>query len=85
MGSRTFLVDDKLLACQGAVKRPPKALWSLTPQLEPGSLFPFPIGCANYLGWRRGGQYKSGSVRVIYDFRDDFMPLSLLTLLAKAD
>ena len=35
--------------------------------------------------WRRGGQGKSGGVRVIYYFRDDCMPLYLLTLFAKGD
>ena len=35
--------------------------------------------------WRRGGQGKSGGVRVIYYFHDDFMPLYLLTLFAKGD
>ena len=37
------------------------------------------------LRWRRGGQGKSGGVRVIYYFHDDFMPLYLLTLFAKGD
>lgn len=35
--------------------------------------------------WRRGGQGKSGDVRVIYYFHDDLMPLYLLTLFAKGD
>ena len=37
------------------------------------------------LRWRRGGQGKSGGVRVIYYFHDDLMPLYLLTLFAKGD
>lgn len=37
------------------------------------------------LRWRRGGQGKSGGVRVIYYFHDEEMPLYLLTLFAKGD
>ena len=37
------------------------------------------------LRWGRGGQGKSGGVRVIYYFHDDAMPLYLLTLFAKGD
>jgi hypothetical protein len=37
------------------------------------------------LRWRRGAQGKSGGVRVIYYYHDDFMPLYLLTLFAKGD
>ncbi len=37
------------------------------------------------LRWRRGGQGKSGGVRVIYYYHDDLMPLYLLTLFAKGD
>jgi hypothetical protein len=37
------------------------------------------------LRWGRGGQGKSGGVRVIYYFYDDAMPLYLLTLFAKGD
>lgn len=37
------------------------------------------------LRWSRGGQGKSGGVRVIYYFHDDEMPLYLLTLFAKGD
>ena len=33
----------------------------------------------------RGGQGKSGGVRVIYYFHDEVMPLYLLTLFAKGD
>jgi hypothetical protein len=33
----------------------------------------------------RGGQGKSGGVRIIYYFHDDAMPLYLLTLFAKGD
>lgn len=35
------------------------------------------------LRWGRGGQGKSGGVRVIYYFHSDAMPLYLLTLFAK--
>ena len=42
-------------------------------------------GGVRKLRWRRGGQGKSGGVRVIYYFHDDFMPLYLLTLFAKGD
>ena len=37
------------------------------------------------LRWGRGGQGKSGGVRVIYYFHDEAMPLYLLTLFAKGD
>src|SRR6218665_1489629 len=37
------------------------------------------------LRWRRGGQGKSGGVRVSYYYHDDLMPLYLLTLFAKDD
>ena len=40
-------------------------------------------GGVRKLRWRRGGQGKSGGVRVIYYFHDDLMPLYLLTLFAK--
>lgn len=42
-------------------------------------------GGVRKLRWRRGGQGKSGGVRVIYYFHDDAMPLYLLTLFAKGD
>jgi len=42
-------------------------------------------GGVRKLRWRRGGQGKSGGVRVIYYYHDDFMPLYLLTLFAKSD
>ena len=42
-------------------------------------------GGVRKLRWRRGGQGKSGGVRVIYYFYDDLMPLYLLTLFAKGD
>lgn len=42
-------------------------------------------GDVRKLRWRRGGQGKSGGVRVIYYFHDDLMPLYLLTLFAKGD
>lgn len=42
-------------------------------------------GGVRKLRWRRGGQGKSGGVRVIYYFHDDLMPLYLLTLFAKDD
>jgi len=35
------------------------------------------------LRWGRGGQGKSGGVRVVYYFHSDAMPLYLLTLFAK--
>jgi hypothetical protein len=35
------------------------------------------------LRWGRGGQGKSGGVRVIYYFHSEAMPLYLLTLFAK--
>lgn len=37
------------------------------------------------LRWHRGGQGKSGGVRVIYYYHNDHMPLYLLTLFAKGD
>ena len=42
-------------------------------------------GGVRKLRWRRGGQGKSGGVRVIYYFHDDLMPLYLLTLFAKGE
>lgn len=42
-------------------------------------------GGVRKLRWGRGGQGKSGGVRVIYYFYDDQMPLYLLTLFAKGD
>ncbi len=42
-------------------------------------------GGVRKLRWRRGGQGKSGGVRVIYYYHDDFMPLYLLSLFAKGD
>ena len=42
-------------------------------------------GGVRKLRWRRGGQGKSGGVRVVYYFHDDLMPLYLLTLFAKGD
>lgn len=42
-------------------------------------------GGVRKLRWGRGGQGKSGGVRVIYYFHDDAMPLYLLTLFAKGD
>ena len=42
-------------------------------------------GGVRKLRWRRGGQGKSGGVRVIYYFHDDLMPLYLLTLFAEGD
>jgi hypothetical protein len=42
-------------------------------------------GGVRKLRWGRGGQGKSGGVRVIYYFHDDFMPLYLLTVFAKGD
>ena len=42
-------------------------------------------GGVRKLRWRRGGQGKSGGVRIIYYYQDDFMPLYLLTLFAKGD
>ena len=42
-------------------------------------------GGVRKLRWRRGGQGKSGGVRVIYYFHDDVMPLYLLTLFAKGE
>lgn len=42
-------------------------------------------GGVRKLRWRRGGQGKSGGVRVIYYFHDDRMPLYLLTMFAKGD
>lgn len=40
-------------------------------------------GGVRKLRWGRGGQGKSGGIRVIYYFHDDVMPLYLLTLFAK--
>ena len=42
-------------------------------------------GGVRKLRWGRGGQGKSGGVRVIYYFYDENMPLYLLTLFAKGD
>lgn len=42
-------------------------------------------GGVRKLRWRRGGQGKSGGVRIIYYFHDEAMPLYLLTLFAKGD
>lgn len=42
-------------------------------------------GGVRKLRWRRGGQGKQGSVRIIYYFHDEAMPLYLLTLFAKGD
>ena len=42
-------------------------------------------GGVRKLRWCRGGQGKSGGVRVIYYFHDELMPLYLLTLFAKGD
>lgn len=42
-------------------------------------------GGVRKLRWARGGQGKSGGVRVIYYFHDEVIPLYLLTLFAKGD
>ena len=42
-------------------------------------------GGVRKLRWGRGGQGKSGGVRVIYYFHAEAMPLYLLTLFAKGD
>ena len=42
-------------------------------------------GGVRKLLWSRGGQGKSGGVRVIYYYHDARMPLYLLTLFAKGD
>ena len=42
-------------------------------------------GGVRKLRWGRGGQGKSGGVRIIYYFHDEVMPLYLLTLFAKSD
>ena len=42
-------------------------------------------GGVRKLRWGRGGQGKSGGVRVIFYFHSDAMPLYLLTLFAKND
>lgn len=42
-------------------------------------------GGVRKLRWRRGGQGKSGGVRIIYYYHDEHMPLYLLTLFAKGD
>ena len=42
-------------------------------------------GGVRKLRWHRGGQGKSGGVRVIYYYHDGLMPLYLLTLFAKGD
>lgn len=42
-------------------------------------------GGVRKLRWRRGGQGKSGGVRIIYYFHDEGMPLYLLTLFAKGE
>jgi len=42
-------------------------------------------GGVRKLRWGRGGQGKSGGVRIIYYFYDELMPLYLLTLFAKGD
>jgi hypothetical protein len=42
-------------------------------------------GGVRKLRWGRGGQGKSGGVRVIYYFHKKAMPMYLLTLFAKGD
>jgi hypothetical protein len=42
-------------------------------------------GGVRKLRWGRGGQGKSGGVRIIYYYHDGLMPLYLLTLFAKND
>ena len=42
-------------------------------------------GGVRKLRWGRGGQGKSGGVRIIYYFHDEVMPLYLLTLFAKSE
>lgn len=42
-------------------------------------------GGVRKLRWRRGGQGKSGGVRIVYYHHDDLMPLYLLTIFAKND
>jgi len=42
-------------------------------------------GGVRKLRWGRGGQGKSGGVRIIYYVHDEQMPLYLLTLFAKGD
>ena len=42
-------------------------------------------GGVRKLRWRRGGQGKSGGVRVIHYFHSEEVPLYLLTLFAKGD
>ncbi len=42
-------------------------------------------GGVRKLRWGRGGQGKSGGVRVVYYVYDETMPLYLLTLFAKGD
>lgn len=42
-------------------------------------------GGVRKLRWRRGGQGKSGGVRVIYYYHDGDMPLYMLTLFVKGD
>ena len=42
-------------------------------------------GGVRKLRWSRGGQGKSGGVRVLYYYHDARMPLYLLTLFAKGD
>ena len=42
-------------------------------------------GGVRKLRWRRGGQGKSGGVRIIYYYHSDRMPLYLPTLFAKGD
>jgi hypothetical protein len=42
-------------------------------------------GGVRKLRWGRGGQGKSGGVRIIYYFHDELMPLYLPTLFAKSD
>lgn len=42
-------------------------------------------GGVRKLRWGRGGQGKSGGVRIIYYYHDSLMPLYLLTLFAKGD
>lgn len=42
-------------------------------------------GGVRKLRWGRGGQGKSGGVRIIYYVFDDTMPLYLLTLFAKGE
>ena len=73
-------IDDKLLS---AIDRQ-DVIRYLAEHPKAGDLMEG-AGGLRKLRWGRGGQGKSGGVRIIYYFHDEVMPLYLLTLFAKGD